>query len=332
MRGANIMNVGRRQFLHLAVVAVAVILVGLCGHGAWPQATRTIKIVVPFSPGGVGDLLARLLGEQIGRAHGPTMLIEDRPGAAGVIATEAASRAAPDGNTLLINSTDSLVIPHLRKLNYDPLTSFEPICYLVRVPLVMVVNTASPYRTLANLLDAARSKPGDLTVASFGPATVFQIAFETLKRRAKVELTFVPYPGIAPAVNALLGEHVSSVLGSYSTVAEQLNAGKLRALATASRTRIEPLPEVPTVAESGYNNYEVDYWLGLFAPAKTPKEAIFQLTDSFTAAMQAPEVRPRLVAQGLYPVGTCGADFAALLRKQYDEFGRVIRQTNIKAE
>jgi tripartite-type tricarboxylate transporter receptor subunit TctC len=132
------MNVGRRQFLHLAVVAV--ILIELSGHGAWSQATRTIKVVVPVSPGGASDLLARLLGEQIGRAQGPTIVIEDRPGASGAIGTEAASRAAPDGNTLLIISSDSLVIPHLRKLNYDLLTSFEPICYLVRAPLVIVVN------------------------------------------------------------------------------------------------------------------------------------------------------------------------------------------------
>jgi tripartite-type tricarboxylate transporter receptor subunit TctC len=324
------MNVGLRQFMHFAVVAV--ILIGLSGHGAWSQATRTIKIVVPVSPGGASDLLARLLGEQIGRAQGPRILIEDRPGASGVIGTEAASRAAPDGNTVLIISSDSLVLPHLRKLNYDPLTSFEPICYLVRTPLVIVVNAASPYRTLANVLDAARAKPRDFTLASFGPATVHQIAFETLRRAAKVDMTFVPYPGVAPAVNALLGEHVSSVLGTYSTVAEQLNAGRLRALVTTSRTRIEPLPEVPTVAESGYNNYEVDYWLGLFAPAKTPKDTLSQLADWFIAAMQAPEVKSKLVAQGLYPVGMCGVEFVAFLRKQYDDFGNVIREAKIKAE
>jgi tripartite-type tricarboxylate transporter receptor subunit TctC len=272
------------------------------------------------------------LGEQIGRAQGPRILIEDRPGASGVIGTEAASRAAPDGNTVLIISSDSLVLPHLRKLNYDPLTSFEPICYLVRTPLVIVVNAASPYRTLANVLDAARAKPRDFTLASFGPATVHQIAFETLRRAAKVDMTFVPYPGVAPAVNALLGEHVSSVLGTYSTVAEQLNAGRLRALVTTSRTRIEPLPEVPTVAESGYNNYEVDYWLGLFAPAKTPKDTLSQLADWFIAAMQAPEVKSKLVAQGLYPVGMCGVEFVAFLRKQYDDLGNVIREAKIKAE
>ena len=213
-----------------------------------------------------------------------------------------------------------------------PLTSFEPICYLVSVPTVVVVNGTSPYRTLADLLNAARAKPGDLTLASFGPATMFQLAFESLKRAAKVDMSFVPYPGSAPAVNALLGEHVSSALTSYSIVAEQLNTGRLRALATGSRTRIEPLPEVPTVAESGYTDYEVDNWLGVLAPAKTPKQAVSQLAGWFTAAMQVPEVKAKLAAQGLFPVGICGTDFAALLRRQYENFGRVIREANIRAE
>ena len=229
-------------------------------------------------------------------------------------------------------SSDFLVSPHLRKLNYDPLTSFEPICNLVSYPTVIAVNSVSPYRTLADLLNAARAKPGELALASIGPATVYQIAIESLKRAAKVDMTFVPYPGGAPALNALLGEHVTSLFLSYSTMAEQLKAGKLRALATWSRTRIESLPELPTVAESGYKDYEMDEWNGVLAPARTPKNAVSQLADRFTAALQAPEVKRKLVAQGLYPVGMCGADFGALLRKQYDDFGRVIRETNIKAE
>jgi hypothetical protein len=155
---------------------------------------------------------------------------------------------------------------------------------------------------------------------------VYQIAIESLKRAAKVDMTFIPYPGGAPALNALLGEHVTSLFLSYSTMAEQLKAGKLRALATWSRTRIESLPEVPTVAESGYKDYEMDEWNGVLAPARTPKNAVSQLADRFTAALQAPEVKRKLVAQGVYPVGMCGADFAALLRKQYDEYGRIIRE------
>jgi tripartite-type tricarboxylate transporter receptor subunit TctC len=328
------MKLPRRRFLHLVglAAAVAVLSITLSSHGAWSQTARTIKIVVPAPAGGGADFLARLLGEQIGQAQGQTVLIENRPGAATVIGAEAVSRAAPDGNTLLMASSDFLVSPHLRKLNYDPLTSFEPICYLVSQATVIAVNSASPYRTLADLLNAARAKPGYLTLASPGPASAWQIAIESLKRAAKVDMTFIPYPGGAPAVNALLGEHVTSLFISYSTMAEHLKAGKLRALATGSRTRIESLPEVPTVAESGYKDFEMDYWDGVLAPARTPKNAVSQLADRFTAALQAPEVKRKLVAQGLYPVGMCGADFAALLRKQYDEYGRIIREANIKAE
>jgi tripartite-type tricarboxylate transporter receptor subunit TctC len=326
------MKFPRRRFLHLAAVAVAVHWASPSGHGAWSQTTRTIKIVVAASPGGSLDFLARLLGEQIGQAQGQTVLIEDRAGAGGVIGAEAVWRAAPDGNTLLMTSPDLLVGQHLRKLNFDLMTSFEPICYLVNVPTVIAVNSASPYRTLSDLLSAARAKPGDLTLASIGPATAFQIAIESLKRAAKVDTTFIPYSGGAPVLNALLGEHVTSGFFSYSTMAEQLKAGKLRALATASRTRIEPLPEVPTVAESGYKDYEMDYWYGVLAAARTPKNAISQFAGLFTAALQAPEVKGKLIAQALYPVGICGADFAALLRKQYDAYGRAIREANIKAQ
>jgi tripartite-type tricarboxylate transporter receptor subunit TctC len=195
---------------------------------------------------------------------------------------------------------------------------------------VIVVNSTSPYRTLADLLDAARAKPGDLTLA--GATWPAYIAFEMLKRAANLNMTFVPYPGGAPAVTALLGEHVTSVFTDYPTSAEQLKAGNLRALATGSRTRAAALPGVPTVAASGYKDYEVEQWHGLFAPAKTPKEKVSQLAGWFTAALQVPEVKAKLVAQGLYSVGICGADFGAFFRKQYDDYGRAIREANIKAE
>jgi tripartite-type tricarboxylate transporter receptor subunit TctC len=145
-------------------------------------------------------------------------------------------------------------------------------------------------------------------------------------------MTFVPYPGGAPTVNALLGEHVTSAITDYPPITEQLKAGKLRTLATGSRKRIALLPDVPTVAESGYKDYEVDFWIGLFAPAKTPKETVSQLAGWFTAAMQAPEIKMKLAVQGLYPAVNCGADFAILLRKQYDDYGAVVRESNMKAE
>jgi tripartite-type tricarboxylate transporter receptor subunit TctC len=325
---------GTSKFMFRALVTAffTIILLSLSDHDAGSQSTRPIKLIVPLAPGGGTDILARLLAEQIGRSQGPTMVIENRPGAGTVIGVEAAMHAAPDGNTLLFNTPPFVINPVLRKLNYDPLTSFEPICHLVSSPSVIAVNSASSYGTLTDLLEAARAKPGELTLGSVGPGTASHIAFEMLKRAANVNITFVPYPGNSPSVSALLGGHVTSVFANYAEVAEQIKAGKLRALATSSRTRIEPLPDVPTVAEFGYKDYEADLWYGVVAPAKTPKETLSQLADWFTAAMQAPETKPKLVAQGFYPVGICGADFGTFIRKKYDEYIRVIRDAHIKAE
>ena len=320
------MKLPRRKFLHLAAGAAALSVVFallLSEHSAQSQ-TRTIKIVNPYPPGGTADIVARVLSEHIGRTQGVTMLIENRPGGGTVIGTEAASRAAPDGNTLLITSNVFVINPHLRKLNYDPLTSFEPICNLTQSPQVIFVNSGSPYRTMADLINAARAKPGELTLASTGPASPSHIAFEMLKRKANVQMTYVPFPGNAPTVNAVLGAHVTAGVANY--------AGTLRALATPSPARIETLPDVPTVAESGHKEFEYEIWFGMLAPVKTPKETVSQLSDWFVAAMQVPEVKAKLVVQGLYPVGTCGAGFAADLRRQYADYGRIIREANIKAE
>jgi len=244
---------------------------------------------------------------------------------------EPVSRAVPDGRTLLLVANPFIIDPHVRKVNYDPMTGFEPICYLARQPTVVVINSASRYRTLADLLDAARSKAGELTLASAGPATATQIAFEMLKREANVDLTFVPYAGAAPAVNALLGAHITSALVPYSVAAEHLRAGKLRALAAVSPQRIGTLPDVPTIGEAGYKDIEADFWNALFAPAKTPKERLSELAGWFTAALQT-DIKVKLLAQGQVPVAMCGADFGAYLRTQYEEYGRIIREANIKAE
>src|SRR5437588_9298968 len=258
-----------RQFLHLSASALALLLVFLTfsADRASSQTTRTIRLVVPFPAGGSADILARILGEQIGKANGPTVVIENRPGGGASIAYEAVARAAPDGNTLVINGNSLVINPNLRKVNYDPLTSFEPVCYLLSSPQVYVVNNASPYRTLADLIAAARAKPGELTLASVGPATTQHIGIEQFKHAANLNMPHIPYPGGAPAVNALLGSHVTAVFANYSEVVEQLKAGTLRALATASKTRIEPLPDVPTVAELGYKDYDVEVWFGVVAPA-----------------------------------------------------------------
>ena len=316
----------------LCVACFAVIVLVLCGHGAWSQTARTIKIVVPVPPGASTDFVARLMAEQISRAQGVTIVVENRPGASGMIGTEAVSRAAPDGTTLLMTANTYLIDAQMRKASYHPVTSFETICFLVESPAVLVVNSASPYRTLADLLSAARAKPGELTMASVGPGTSFHIGFATFTRMAHVSMTYVPYAGSAPAVNAVLGEHVTSVFTGYAVVAEHLKAGKLHALAAATLKRIAPLPEVPTLDESGFPGLEVDNWFGIVAPAKTPKDTLSQLAGWFTAALALPEVKARLADQGLYPVGRCGEDFAALVRKRYDEYGEALRDANIKGE
>jgi tripartite-type tricarboxylate transporter receptor subunit TctC len=197
------MKLPRRHFLRLSTAAVGLaapttVLVTLSGDGAWSQTTRTIKIVIPYPPGGGGEMLVRVMADRISQARGPTMVLENRPGAATVIGTEAVARAAPDGNTLLITTTAFVVNPHLRKSSYDPLTSFEPICYLVSIPQVIAVNSASPYRALAELLSAARAKPGELTMASIGPASANHIWFEKFKRAANVNMIFVPFLAALP--------------------------------------------------------------------------------------------------------------------------------------
>jgi tripartite-type tricarboxylate transporter receptor subunit TctC len=318
--------------LWIRVPLIALALLALIPAPTHAQSTRTIKIIVPSTAGGGADTLARLLSDQISRKQGQTIVVENRPGASNTIGTEAVARAAPDGNTVLVTTPEFVINAHLKKLNYDPLTSFESICYLVKSPQMIVVNATSPYRTLADLLNAARAKPGELTIASAGPASSPHIAIEALKHAAGVNLNYISYQGSTPAVNALLGEHVTAVMASYPNIAELVGGGKLRALATASATRIEPMPNLPTVAESGFKDFESDIWFGLVAPAKTPSEAIAQLAGWFTAALKDPEVTPKLAAQGLFPVATCGPAHAAFTQKQYDDYGRAIRDAGIKAQ
>ncbi|MCC6779972.1 MAG: tripartite tricarboxylate transporter substrate binding protein [Hyphomicrobiales bacterium] len=319
-----------RAFRALAGALLIALATAVVGTTASAQ-TRTTRIIVPSTPGGGADILARLLAEQIGRMQGVTMVVENRPGAGNTIGTEAAARATPDGSTLLITTPEFVINPHLRKLSYDPISSFEPICYLVRSVQVIVVSAAAPYRTLGDLLAAARSKPGELTIASTGPASSPHIAIETLKRLANVDFIYVPYAGTGPAVNALLGQHLTVVFASFPNVSEQLGAGSLRAVAVASKTRTERLPEVATVAEQGFPEFEADIWFGVVAPSGTPKDTTSQLSTWFLDALKVPEITAKLAVQGLSPVGMCGAAFDAFTRREFDAYGGAIRAANIKA-
>jgi tripartite-type tricarboxylate transporter receptor subunit TctC len=325
---------------HCRFLRVAAVVVAACASlfffagGAWSQAMKTIRIVVAVPAGGPADTLAHLFADQMsqafGRAHGPMLQIDTRLLADGTAGAENVARAAADGDTLLMTTNAFIINPYLRPVRYDPLTSFQPVCYLVSSPEVVLVNATSQYRTLGDLLNAARANPGELTMASFGPAGSAHIAVEMLKLTADVNIRYIPFPNQVLAINALSGDRVTSVFVSYRAVREYLKDGRLRALATASRTRIDALPDVPTIAESGYAGYEAAVRLWLLAPAATPKETVSQLAGMFTAAMNAPDVKPKLVAEQLDPVGMCGADSAAFLRKQYEDIGRVVRDANIK--
>ena len=308
----------------------AAIATTLSISAALAQSPRQIKFIVPFPAGGGGDVITRMIAEKWSQAHGVATVIENRPGAATILGVEAASRAAPDGNTVGVVANSFIIHPNFKKLTYDPLTSFEPVCLVANSPQVIVVNSSSPHKTLKEWLDAARAKPGEMSHASVGPASPQHIAFEQLKLMAKVNITFVPFNGNTPALNALLGDHVGSVMSNYSEAAELVASGKLRALAVASDKRVEGWPNVPTVAEQGFKGYAVEAWYGLVAPAKTPKDKVAELSKWCAEAMAAPELKPKWKLQGLTPVGSSSEEFAAHLRKQSEDYARVIREASIK--
>jgi tripartite-type tricarboxylate transporter receptor subunit TctC len=311
-------------------LSVAALIGALDPSTAWSQTERTVRLILPFPPGGPADSMARLVAQQIGTAGGPSIVVESHPGAGTEIGTEYVSRAAPDGATLLIISPSFVVLPHVRKLNYDPLADFVPICELATFPPLIVVNDDSPYHTLADFIAAARARPGALTYGTLGPATASQIAFEMLKQAAKVDITFVPFTGYTPAMQALLAHQVTTAQADLTTLQGQLQTGKLRALATTAATRVPVLPNVPTVIESGYKDVEAEFYGGVVAPAKTPQTTVSRTIRWFSDAIKAPEVQAKFTSLGFGRAGQCGADFGTAIRKDYDRYGRTIRDAHLQ--
>jgi tripartite-type tricarboxylate transporter receptor subunit TctC len=310
-------------------VAAALVLLFATAVPAWSQS-KQLKIVVPYTPGSGPDIISRLLGEQISRANGATVLVENRPGAGTVIGTEAAARAEPDGSTVLLVANSYVINPSLRKVNYS-LASFEPLCNLAATPMVLVVQGTSPWKSVQNLVADAKAQPGKITFASGGPASSLHVAIEVLRLATKIDINYVPYGGTAPAVNALVGGHVQAVWADYPTVVSQLKAGTLRGLVTTSPKRVPDLSDVPTLNETGITKYEAEIFYGLVTPAKTSPADVKQLSDWFSTALKAPEVQPRLAQQGLFPVNSCGAPFGEFLRTITADYERIIREAGIKA-
>jgi len=294
------------------------------------QSALTLRLVSPSTAGGGSDTLARILGDQISRKLGRAVVVENRPGAGNTIGTEYVARTAPDGTTVLVTTPEFVINPHLKKVNYDPIRGFEAICYLVRSPQLIAVNSETPYRTFADFLNAAHQAPGQLSIASAGPASSPHIAIETMKRVLGLTVNFIPYQGSTPAVNAVLGQHITAVMASYPNVAELIRNNKLRALAVASASRIVSMPDVPTLAEAGLKDFEADIWFIAAAAAHTPKDAAAQLASWFSDALRDPEIVPKLDAQGLFPVGACGDAAATFVKKQYVDYGRMIKEADIR--
>jgi tripartite-type tricarboxylate transporter receptor subunit TctC len=323
------MNLPRRT-VAACLVSVVAALLALPGPAAWSQGPRTIKLIVPYPPASGPDILSRLMAEQIGRTQGATVVIENRPGGGTLIGTEAAARAAPDGSTVLLIANSFVTNPAIKPQSYDVNTTFDPVCYLAATPMVLVVQSSSPYKKLDDLLADARANPGKLSMAAATNSSL-QVAYEVLKLSAKIDMTFVPFNGTAPAINNLMGGHVTAVMADYPTVVGHLKSGTLRGLLTASAKRVADLPDVPTFAEAGHTKHEVDIFYGIVTPAKTAPDTLKQLQDLFSAAIKAPDVQPKLALQGLFPVGMCGTPWADFIRKMYEEYARIIPQTSMKA-
>lgn len=314
----------------LAVVGAmcfAMLFCALTDTAAW---SRTIRIIVPSPPGDTTDILSRLMADQISQAHGVNVVVENRPGAGNQIGIEYVFRSAPDGNTLLMATNSFAIGSHMKKLPYNPLTDFEPICHLVNSPQLLAVNGSSKLHTLADFVTEAHAHPNTLTVGAVGPGTAAYVGFEMLKSAAKLDVTFVPFTGNPDAMTDVLGSHITAVITGYASSAPYITSGQFRALAIGSR--IPQLPNVLSFAESGYPDVEVNNWFGVIAPAKTPKETLSQLGDWFSAALQAPEVKKRLAMLRLYAVGRCGDDFTAFIHQQYDKAGVAIRAAHINIQ
>ncbi len=298
---------------------------------AWPD--RQLKIVVPYPAGGNADNTARLISIPLGERLKTQVLIDNRPGGAGTIGAATVAKAAPDGYTLLLDATAFTVNPSLiAKLPYDAAKDFEPVSLLMRVPLLLVVPANSPHRTLTDLLSAARANPGKLSYASAGNGGAQHLAAELLKQSSKVFITHVPYRGGAPALTDLVGGQVDMMFSAVTACAPFVASGKLRVLAITSAQKAAGYPQIPTVAESGFPGFQVNEWNGLWAPAGTSRTILDYLEAEIRAVMATPELRQRLEAQGVQPVGSNSAEFAKFLRSETEKWAQVLKTSGIKAD
>ena len=293
-------------------------------------ASKTVRIVVPYAAGGTGDVVARVVGQEVTQKTGQSIVVEDRPGASSIVGTEFVARATPDGTTILLVENPFILSAILFPGHYDVLSNFEPLCYIAATPAVLAVSSQSDIHTLADFLKRAQSKPGAVSYGSTGPASIVHIAGELLKRDAKVDMTYVPYPGSPPAMNATLSGTITAVVANYSDLKGQIDAGALRPIAVPAKKRVPALPNVPTLAENGFTDLDAAVWFGFVAPAKTPKETLAQLSQYISDAVKTPAVADRLKSQGMFINLFCGTEFGNFLADQKTTYTKLTREFEIK--
>ena len=294
---------------------------------------RPVHLLVPFPPGGAVDFVARTLGDELAKRLGQAVIIENRPGAGGTLAALAAAKSPPDGYTLVVVASGHAIVPFLfPKLQYDVFNDFTPISLLGTSPNLILVKADSPMNTLGDLIAAARAKPGQLSYGHAGNGTSPHLAGELLKVTAKIDIAAVPYKGGAPALNDLMGGHIPVSLNNLPEAIGQLQAGAVRALAVTTITRSPFLPDVPTVAESGFTEYDTGVWWGVLAPAGLPPDIQARLSHDCADAMKTAAVKERFRTLGATPIGSTAAEFAKLIRSDYEKWGPVIKAAGIETD
>jgi len=296
--------------------------------------SKPVRLIVPFAAGGGNDNVARLVGKRLSDSLGQPVVVDNRPGAGGVVGAELAAKAAPDGYTLFLGGVGSHAInPNLHeKLPYDPVRDFAPIELLAQAPLVLVVHPSVPARDIAEFIAYARAHPGKLNFASNGNGSSSQLAAVMFGSMAGVDMVHVPYKGLSPALTDLLSGQVQLMFSSVVAILPHIKAGKLRGLATTGAKRLASLPELPTLAESGLPGYEASSWYGILAPAGTPRDIVMKLNAELSKALEQPEVKNSLLAEGAEPAGGSPEAFAAHIRAEKERLGKLIRDAKIRLE
>ena len=299
---------------------------------AWPS--KAIRVVVPFPPGGGTDIIARETTQKVAAATGWTFVIDNKPGAGGNLGVDAVAKAPADGYTIVLGQTSNIAInPSLyTKLPYDPQKDLAPIVLIANAPLVMVTGTNSPLKTLSDAVNAAKAKPGQVNFASPGNGTVAHLTEELFQKAAGIKTQHVPYKGANQALTDVISGNVELYMSSVPTLLGHIKQGKLRALAVTSAKRVDDLPNVPTINESGYKGFDAGTWFGLLAPAATPKDVIAKLNAEFNKALKLPELSKRLGDEGADTAGGTPEEFASLIRGDIPRWGKIVKESGAKVD